>query len=226
MTKNGLSNIIETRPKIKAKKRNLSLFFSNMTKREIIWRYLSHQAISQKQITFVQKALANQFGFSLSTVNNALKAPRATGAIKVTGRDFSIVDKEKFLYLWATYRKINKEIVYSTCVSKAVQEIEGQMPPGAIFGAYSAYRHKFHEAPADYDKVYVYAASSILAEIKKRFPPADGYPNLFVLKSDAWLEKINVEGIAPVEQMFVDIWNLTDWYAKDFLQTLKERIFE
>lgn len=195
-----------------------------MSKKEILWRYLLHQAITNKKQEFVQKELARKFGFSLSTINNALKAPREIGAIKVTGRNFLIENKEKFLYLWATNRKLTKEIVYETSVSQAVKEIEAEMPAGVIFGAYSAYLKKYQEAPADYDKVYIYADEKILDEIKQRFPAQKGHKNLFVLKSNPELEKMSSSGVAPAEQIFADIWNLSDWYAKDFLQTLKEKI--
>lgn len=195
-----------------------------MTKKEVIWRYLVNQAISHYKLEFQQKNLAKSFGFSLSTVNNALIIPRETGAIKVGGRNFLIEDKEKFLYLWATHRKLNKEIIYSTRVEGAVDVIENQMPAEIIYGSYSAYRKKFKDAPADYDKVYVYASSRILPEIKARFPIKRGYKNLFVLKSDEYLKQMSLNGICPEEQMFVDIWNLTDWYAKDFLNELKSKI--
>jgi hypothetical protein len=61
-----------------------------------------------------------------------------------------------------------------------------------------------------------------LDEIKKRFPKLPGGANLFVFKSDAALEKYG--SIAPEAQIFSDLWNLKDWYAKDFLNRLKERI--
>lgn len=196
-----------------------------MTKKEILWRFLVIQAITYKKLQFQQKELAEKFGISLSTVNNALKAPRELGIIKVTGRYFLIQDSEKFLYLWATNRKLSGDIIYSTHVEGNVREIEAKMPGDVIFTAYSGYEKFFGEPPADYDKVYVYSNFSILPELKKRFPERKGYNNLFILKSDLHLEEKSPKKIVPVEQLFVDIWNLTDWYAKDFLKALKEKLF-
>ncbi len=192
-----------------------------MSKKEIIWREILYQALEQKNRLMTQKDLAAKFGFSLSTVFNALKAPRQIDAIKVSGRDFKIADVEKFLYLWATARNLKKDIIYQTRADLPVVEIEGQMPPAIIYAAYSAYRLKFKEAPADYDKVYVYASNC--DEVKKRFPPVKTKSsNLFVLKADDFLK--NYGPTTSLAQIFVDLWNISDWYAKDFLGGLKDKI--
>jgi len=167
--------------------------------------------------------LAQKYGFSLSTVFNALKIPREANIIEGK-RGFRIQDIEKFLYLWATFRKIKKDIIYQTAVKKGVFELEGEMPPNVIFAAYSAFLKKYKQAPADYDKVYVYIEEKNLKEIKNRFPPQKGYQNLIVLKADPWLK--NFGKLTSDCQTFVDLWNLPEWYAKDFLNALKEKILK
>jgi DNA-binding transcriptional MocR family regulator len=194
-----------------------------MTKKEIIWREILFQAIENKKFEFTQKELAQKYRFSLSTVFNALKIPREAGAVEGK-RGFRVLDIEKFLYLWATFRKIKREIIYQTAVKKGVFEIEGEMPPSVIFGTYSAFLKKYKSAPADYDKVYVYIDEEKIDEIKKRFPPQKGYINLIVLKADPWLKSFGQ--VTPDCQTFVDLWNLTEWYAKDFLNALKEKILK
>ncbi len=195
-----------------------------MTKKEIIWREILYQAIEKKNTVFRQKDLAEKYSFSLSTIFNALKAPRRAGIIEVTGRDFRMRDAEKFLYLWATHRNINKDVIYKTHTAKSVREIEGEAPAGIIFGAYSAYVQKYKDAPADYDKVYFYAKEKDLSEIKKRFPTKKGYENLFVIKRDEYFK--NFGNAVPDAQTFVDFWNLGDWYSKEFLKGLKNRLFK
>lgn len=192
-----------------------------LKKKEIIWREILFQSIEQKKHQFTQKALSEKFGYSLSTIFNALKIPRASGAVEVKGKYFLIRDQEKFLNIWATFRNLSKDIVYETRVDAPVIETEGLMPSNAIFTAYSAYRLKFNDAPADYDKVYIY--SNNLEEIKKRFPLQKGNANLIVLKPDAGLSKFG--SIVPLPQMYVDLWNLREWYAKDFIDALKSKIF-
>jgi len=194
-----------------------------MTKKEIIWREILFQAIENKKFEFTQKELSQKYGFSLSTIFNALKIPREANIIEGK-RGLRVQDIEKFLYLWATFRKIKKDIIYQTAVKKGVFEIEGEMPPNVIFAAYTAFLKKYKQAPADYDKVYVYIEEKNLKEIKNRFPPQKGYQNLIVLKSDPWLK--NFGKLTPDCQTFVDLWNLPEWYAKDFLNALKEKILE
>jgi DNA-binding transcriptional MocR family regulator len=193
-----------------------------MNKKEQIWREILQKAIVERQFLFTQKSLAEGLNVSLSTVFNALKIPRAQGAVKVTGRDFSLVDLEKLLYIFATQRNLEKEIIYQTNVSAGAKEIEGSMPDGAVFTAYTAYCQKYQDAPADYGKVYVYADAPVLSEIKKRFSKQKGESNFFVLKSDRLLKKYGA--IVPEAQIFCDLWNLKDWYAKDFLAALKVKI--
>ena len=76
-------------------------------------------------------------------------------------------------------------------------------------------------APSEYNKVFLYATKRI--EIEKRFPLVKGTANLFVLKTD---EKLPSFGkVTPVSQTFVDLWNLPDWFAADFLDALKEKFY-
>lgn len=192
-----------------------------MLKKEIIWREILFQAIEKKKRQLTQKELAAKFGFSLSTVFNALKVPRAAGAVDVKGRFFTVINKEKMLSIWGTHRNLGKEIIYKTHLDLSCLKIEGEMPPGVIYTAYSAYRLKFEEAPADYDKVYVYVQD--LAEVKKRFPSKRGYENLIVLKADNFLADYG--HFPPLAQIYVDLWNLKEWYAHDFLEALKKKIF-
>lgn len=194
-----------------------------MTKKEIIWREILFQATENKKIEFTQKEIALKYGFSLSTVFNALKIPRNTNVVEGK-RGFKVSDAEKFLQIFATFRNFKKDVIYETSASKSVQEIEGEMPPLIIYGAYSAFLKKYQTAPADYDKVYVYSSPEHLGEIKNRFPYQKGYANLIVLKADPWLKIFGK--ITPDCQTFADLWNLPEWYAKDFLNSLKDKIFQ
>ncbi|OGG14480.1 hypothetical protein A2773_06005 [Candidatus Gottesmanbacteria bacterium RIFCSPHIGHO2_01_FULL_39_10] len=191
-----------------------------MTKKEIIWREIMYQSLERRVFKFTQKDLAKKFGFSVSTVFNALKVPRQTGAIKVTGRFFEVVDQEKLLTIWATFRHLAKEIIYQTRVSLPPASIVGQLPNDVILGGYVAYQRRFGPAPADFDKVHIYSKN--LAEIKKRFPFQKGTSNLIVVKPDDYLLSYNQ---LPLSQLYVDLWNFKDWQAKDFLESLKKKIF-
>lgn len=51
-----------------------------------------------------------------------------------------------------------------------------------------------------------------------------GKPNLIILKSDDFLTGYGL--LTTLAQTFVDIWNLEDWFAKEFSMALKRRIDE
>ena len=190
----------------------------------MIWREVLESGIKQSNLpagnhVFEQKKLAEQFGFSTSTVFAAIKPLRAIGAVMVTGRNFRITNFEKILLFWATHRVLIKDIIYETRVEQPVLEIEGLVDSKTIYGAYSAGRILLGTAPAEYDKVYVYADSK--KNLQQRFPPKPGRANFFVLKKDQFL----TGKTTPVSQTFIDLWNLSDWFAADFLTALKEKFY-
>ena len=193
-----------------------------MKKRDAIWREVLYQVMEKKRFQFTQKELAERFSISVSTVFSALRIPRALNAVEVTGRYFRVRSPEKILYLWATLRNLKGDIVYQTHYPGDIFEIEGLMPEGVIYAAYSAFRKAFGEAPADYDRVYVY--SEEIGEVRRRFPLKRGYPNVIVLKADPFLKTYGP--LSPLPQTFADIWNLPEWYSQDFYLEIKRRMDE
>ncbi|MBI3577402.1 hypothetical protein HY086_05180 [Candidatus Gottesmanbacteria bacterium] len=190
-----------------------------MKKIEIIWREILEKAA--KTATFEQKQLAEKFHFSTSTVFAAVSPLRDIGAIAVTGRNFRITNLEKILLFWATHRRINRDIVYQTHAEMPVMEIEGLIDNHTIYGAYSAARILLKAAPSEYDKAYFYHKDS--KELRQRFPPSSNAPNIFVLKADPFLPSYGKT--SPLSQTYVDLWNLKDWYADEFLRALKEKFY-
>jgi DNA-binding CsgD family transcriptional regulator len=188
----------------------------NMKKKEVVYRMILAGAATQL-------AISKQLHISLSTVNNALKPLQEIGAVETRHR-IRIMDKEKVLVHWANVRNLARDVVYRTRVDMAVTDIEKQMPDGVVFTGYSAYRLRYGEAPADYSTVMVYADDAVLAEIKRRFPQKKGPPNIMVLKPDQYLKRESRRGLVPDAQIFVDLWNMPDWHAKEYIKALKERI--
>ncbi|MEK7566015.1 MAG: hypothetical protein AAB506_03145 [Patescibacteria group bacterium] len=186
-----------------------------MKKIELIWREILD--VGLKNPVFEQKQLAQRFGFSTSTVFAAVKPLRAIGAVEVSGRNFKLVNFEKLLMFWATHRNLQKDVIYQTHVDLPVYEIEGLVDNNTIFGAYSAARNLLDEAVADYDKIYVYGDLSLT----RRFLKQKGIPNFFILRKDKFLKG----KITSVSQTFVDLWNLPDWFAKDYLEALKAKFY-
>ena len=172
--------------------------------------------MEKKNNTLTQSYLAAALNVSLSIVNLALKPLRRMNAVKIKQRSFDIIDKRKILYYWASTRNIEKDIIYKTRVEKPVRKIESEMPPDIIYAAYSAYKFKFKDVPADYSEVYIY--SDNIKEIEKRFPKNNKTPNLFILKKDRNMKRITIANV------FIDLWNLKEWYAKDFLTAMEAKI--
>lgn len=193
-----------------------------MKKIEIIWRELLYQAQEKKNRRFTQKDLAARFNCSTSTVFQSLKMLRKMGAVRVTGRFFILEDPEKLLYHWASVRNLEKDILYKARVNLPILELEAQMPGSVVFGGFSAVRLKLNEVPADYDKVYVYTKD--LGEIKKRFTLQKGSPNLIILNADPYLKDYGQT--TTLAQTFADLWNVREWYAKEFVKALKQKIDE
>jgi len=193
-----------------------------MKKIEFIWREVLASSLEERKNRFSQKALAQKFRLSTSTVFQALKKPRLSGTIKVGSRNFELMDFEKLLFIWATERKLSSEISYQTYCDLPILEIEGLMPAEVIPTAYTAYRFLFQETPADYDQVYFYAENDIT--VKERFPSSKKEPNIFILKADPYLSQY--QPAPPLAQVFVDLWNLPSWYAKEYQNALLVKIKE
>ena len=194
-----------------------------MKKIETIWHELLYSALQDRRYKHTQQELANKFNYSLSTVHHALKVPSQIGALRKESKFFVLQDFNKLLYYWASFRNLKKDILYKTYYDGAVTQIEGFAPAKAIYACYSAARKQLGEPPADYDKAYFYIDSKKLGEFKQRFPANDNADsNVFALKMAPQMQQYGL--ITTLPQTFVDIWNLQDWYGKDFTQTLEEKI--
>jgi len=185
-----------------------------MKRYEEIYREILYQAVEMKKGNLTQSYLAKSLKLSLSVVNLALEPLKRMNAVRVNQRSFDVIDTKKILYYWASLRNIDKDILYRTRADKSVTEIESQMPSDVSYGAYSAYKFRFKDVPADYSEVYVY--SNNIDEIKKRFPQNEKSPNIFVLRKDANFKM-------TMGMLFVDLWNLREWYAADFLKDVEAK---
>jgi DNA-binding Lrp family transcriptional regulator len=190
-----------------------------MFKSEIVYR----EMVETSDARLTQLGLSKRLGLSISTVNNALKPLVAMGAVKILRRGLRVIDKEKLLFYWASVRNLEKDVVYSTRTAKQPGEIEKGMPASVIYTAYSAYKFKFGSVPADYSEVYVYSEN--MEDIRKRFPQQPGPANLFVLKTDERLAVLSKDNIAPLSQVFVDLWNIREWYAKEYVKELGATLY-
>ncbi len=182
-----------------------------MLKIEYIWRELLNQVIENNNSEFTITSLAKKYFLSTSVVNHALIPLKELNIVKINKFKSKVIDWERLLFFWATRRSIKKDIIYSTFSNLPIYEREGLMPGNVIPTAYTAFRLRFKYIPADYDDIYFY--SDDLESIKQRFPKKKGVSNIFIIKPDPYLLATKEIGLG---QLFVDLWNLPRWYAKDF----------
>ncbi|MEA3355068.1 MAG: HTH domain-containing protein [Patescibacteria group bacterium] len=194
-----------------------------MKKIEIVWCKLLFKSLEGREVRFQIQELAKDLKISLSTVHHGLKELRQMGAVEVGGNGGQIIDAEKILMHWANKRKLYKDIVFDEFVRGQVMEVESLLPPESVLGAYSAVKSWFKEAPADYNKVYVYHPNP--AKVIERFKGEAGKDvELVVLKLD---KRLPLKGeTTSLGHTFVDLWNIKDWMAKDFIKRIKVEIDE
>ena len=194
-----------------------------MKKIETIWHYLLYQAIEKNQFQHTQAGLAELFHYSTSTINLALTKPTAIGAIRKSGKFFVVASPLKLLYLAATIRDLGHDTIYQTTSSLNIHELEGLAPNSAIYGGYSAATHLLTESPADYSSLYLYDNESNLPSIKSRYPQdKTSSTKIIILQKPPFLPLPHHTSLAHT---FVDIWNMSDWYAHDFTKALEEKIY-
>lgn len=192
-----------------------------MKKIETVWCQILYDVLEQNQPRFQQQKLAEKLRLSTSTVNHALKDLRRMGAVRIGGDGGTVSDAEKILMHWSNHRDLTGDTVETLGLGGSVVEIEGLLPPGSVLGGYSAVRQWYGEAAADYSTVYAYHLDP--KQIQRRF---DGYP-----AGDTKLVILRLAPMIPIRQettslahTFVDLWNITDWMAKDFGRRVKQEI--
>ena len=127
---------------------------------------------------------------------------------------------KKIILYWATIRNIEKDIVLKKRINLLPEEIEKKLPGGTLLTGYSGFKYRFDYVPAEYSEVYVYASKKGIEEIKRRFRFSKGPFNFFVLKKPKVVKEITAS------LLFVDIWNLPEWYSKDYLKSLEKEMIK
>lgn len=128
------------------------------------------------------------------------------GAIERKPLGFRLIDPKRALLYWAITRELERDITYTTFVPGTVAELEARLPRSAIRTAYSGFRAKLGSTPADYEQVFIYAGAD---EIQRAFKPTSRESrNLFVLEPDEHLQRLSEKNVAPIVQIYVDLWQL------------------
>ncbi len=189
-----------------------------MKKVELVYNEILYSCYELKNRKLTQNFLSKELEISLSTVNHALKPLKEMNIIKTNPMNFVVLDSYKLLLFWATKRRFVADIFYKTRAEESISKIEKLMPEEVIFAAFSAFKFRFGEVPADYSEVYIYAER----KWKERFPERNGPSNVIFLKKEKTLEKYGK--MTTIAQTFVDLWNINTWYAQEFLKELEKMV--
>lgn len=203
------------------------LKYRNTKNEDTILREIADGYLGRER-DMTQLGLSEKLGISISIVNKIVRKLYDISAVRIDRRSFSVISFERLMMYWATHRSIRKDITYSIHTDMKISEIESSMPSGIAFTAFSGYKSLYKESPADYSEVYAYPTETALDIIKERFGISRGSPNIIMLEADPFLQKkIRDEGlrVAPSPQIFVDLWNINTWYAKEFVDRMEERLF-
>ena len=215
-----LSLISETFINIK----NLILKANKMKKYERIYREILIGILNKKE-RFSQLELSKKCYVSIGLVNKILKKLKETGAVEIFPMQFRILDASKIIFDWATKRNMNKEVSEKYCIDMKTTEMENSLP--FILTAYSAWRLLTKSVPFEYNKVYVYIPENekeILKTWLKDKPEKKGRENLFVIfTNDKHLIENSKKKIAPIPQIFVDIYGLSEFESKYFIKDILEK---
>ncbi len=180
--------------------------------------------VLEKKVSFTQLGLSKKCGVSLGFVNKIVRRLEEIGAVDIQRRKFRIIDSSKIIFDWASKRRIKQDVSEKYFIDMDISNIEKSLP--FIFTGYSAWRLLKKSVPFDYDEIYIY----VPVEKKELFyiwlkdkPTKKGKENLFVIfTDDEHLIKNSKKKIAPLPQIFVDIYSIGSLASKYFIKEILE----
>jgi len=195
-----------------------------MKKYERIYREILIGVLNKKE-RFSQLELSKKCYVSIGLVNKTLKKLKEIGAVEIFPMQFRVLDTSKIIFDWATKRNINKEISEKYFIDMKTTEIEKSLP--FILTAYPAWRLLNKSVPFEYSKVYAYVSEDekeLLKTWLKDKPVKKGRENLFfIFTNDKHLIENSKKKIAPIPQIFVDLYGLSEFESKYFIKDILEK---
>lgn len=191
--------------------------------RELLLRSLSGASMAK------QEDLVEKCKVSLGLVNKTVKKLEAALAVEATRQGVRILSPGRVLNLWSTERRLSGDIVRAIRFD-SLGEVERQLPGTSILTAFSAWRALTGRRPAEYSSLHFYVGDTEEFDRWLKFRERKARktnPNVFVLRADDPHLLITSErGIAPVPQIYVDIYAIggpaAAPYLRDIVQTHPE----
>jgi DNA-binding Lrp family transcriptional regulator len=183
-----------------------------------VYREILYRVYEEGEAFMSQREVSKVCGVSIGLVNLLVSRMEGLGAVERRPMGFRVIDPKKMLQHWAARRNLKRDLVYSTFVPEPAEEIEGSLREG-VFTAYSGCRLRFG-LEEDYSEVYFYGDPEA---VRALYPPSPHAPNLHVLTSDPHLTFRSKHSVAPLPQLYVDLWQLGR-PAERWLAELEERM--
>ncbi|MEM2281923.1 MAG: hypothetical protein QXH26_00020 [Candidatus Hadarchaeales archaeon] len=174
-----------------------------MKKWERLFREILHSFYTRGERFFIQKQLCSVCSISPGAASRFLAWLEQIGAVEHRPQGFRLLDPGKILLSWAVKRNLMEDVVYSTKVP-SLSEAEKSLSGKVLFTAHSGYKLTFGENPG-YDRIMAYGK---VEEVREVVGPAEGQPNLLILKWDDHLARLSEGGKVPLVQLYVDLWQL------------------
>jgi DNA-binding Lrp family transcriptional regulator len=172
-----------------------------------------------------QQDLAKKCDVSLGLVNKTVRRLEEAHAVEVTKAGVRILSPARILNLWATERRIERDIVHAFRWD-SLEEIEDELSGAFLLTAFSAWRVLTGRHPAEYHSLYFYVGDPQMFREWFKFREKKArktYPNVFVLQTDdPHLLSTSQRGIVPVPQIYVDIYAIDGPQAPPYLRDITQ----
>lgn len=184
--------------------------------RELLLRSLSKVSKSR------QEELASRCRVSLGLVNKTVKKLEGVRAVEATKSGVRVLSPARILNLWATERKLDRDIVSAFRLDPL--EKGANLPRSATLTAFSGWCAIARRCPAEYSRIYFYIWDR--EEFDRWFEFRKSKirktnPNTFALQvDDPHLLQTAENGIAPVPQIYVDIYSIGGPEAAPYLSDI------
>lgn len=191
---------------------------------ERIYRKLLVQSLSGIS-SLKQEEISKNCQVSLGLVNKTVKKLEVAKAVEATRRGVRVLSPSRILNLWATERKLSREILHAFRFDP-LDELERELPRDAFLTAFSAWASLTGRRPAEYSRLYFYIGNKEEFENWFKFREAKARkvnPNVFVLHVDDPHLFINSKGgIVCVPQIYVDIYSIGGPEAPPYLRDIAQ----
>lgn len=194
-----------------------------LTRTEIVWRHLLHEAEAGRRRHPSLAAFAEPLGLPVSTVHKALSLPGGIGAVAVRrAGGLRVLDPFRLAVLWAGRRRLDRDVIDTWATVVPAADAERRLAlPGVVLGGHGAVVARLvRNTIADYSTVIVYADHP--EPLRAVVPEApDGTTTVVVARPDPLLHRYG--SVTPLHQAWVDLFTRSDWAAARFVEALTSR---